>query len=379
MKAPHAEAHSHAHTERPKKAKATATATDSGPMGNWSKLPNEYLELIMGEKLSGPIQRDLILLILFHTWGIEKKEWARISLGKFSQLCHADAKAISRNTIDLENRGIIATHGDKGCSTTTKLYKLTPERWKDAPRYEPKPIQTATEAETQEDSDESEAAPRRRSNGDKLLVRPHKRAACVPIRMARKDREPVEFQIQYLNEGETPFEVSATTEADILQVTFSSKPLANKSRKTIHFEMDKEKAKVITPIQSNQQDTRFDAAITSILSTEFGKGFLPDSDKFDAKFRARILAAAGPDLTPEAFQEFAIAEIRAMRKVRKPVQSGILRALAEQAAKALAKTPPPSPAPTQPDHPEDLDAFYERMRLEDPEGYEIVMRQGRPA
>jgi hypothetical protein len=195
----------------PRRSKRQAKSDESiiGPLKNYSKTPDEYLHLITGEKLSGSLQRDLIYLIQMNTWGgKDKAEWTRMTLAEMARYCPgSDRPSISRALADMTKRGLIEMKEANG-STAIKLYKLTPERWKDAPKYEPKAIKEA--------SDDTSA--RRRSIGDKLLVRPHRKAACVPIRMAQKDREPVEFQIQYLNEGEMPFEVSATTEADILHL-----------------------------------------------------------------------------------------------------------------------------------------------------------------
>jgi hypothetical protein len=178
----------------------------------YTKNPHEYGDvLIAGGKLGGALQRDLIYWIERNTWGDPKRpEFARLSLGALARMCQVwdddkerlrpvERKSVAVALADLERRGIIEARSRNGCGpTTTKMYKLTPERWKAAPPYKPptpREIEVAeAEAEAEEIADELETetagdrfeqtvASGRVSKAQPLSVRPTRDAEPVTVRV----------------------------------------------------------------------------------------------------------------------------------------------------------------------------------------------------
>jgi hypothetical protein len=368
------------------KAPATQSASEvtpvrrpakTGPDGYFTKLPNEFYRYLMAEdKLSGVVQIYVLLAIIHHTLGAEgRPEWARLSLAQFARICHTDRIGACRVLADLVKREIIAEQPGKGCKTDIKGYRITPEKWKNAPPYKPPVTAKAIDdAETEEES-VSDAAQQRASHGDKLIVRPGRKPACVPARLAPKDRDPVDFQIRYLNTGTEPVEISATNSAAVLTITFSATPKqqAKEKRSGVACVLI---ANSVSPSDSALSD--FTPVISALMLSEFRKPLDP-ADKGDQKFIQSIVEAAGPDLPASEFETYSSAAIREMRRNRKPVTSGILVYLARKAAGQhaidAAEALPKQKQTPMSDY--EFDEYLESFRLTDPEGYELIKRQSR--
>lgn len=349
----------------------------STPPWTYSTMPNAFDDLIADGKLSGVLQRDVIWIILRATWGADgRPEYARLSLREIARRCREDSGNVGRAVADLAKRKILEINEGKGCSKTAKLYKLIPENWKDAAPYEaPKAKPVDDEADDAEGTDEDNPQ-HKRLHGGKLIVRPGKKPARTAARLEPKDREPVDFKIEYANTGTSPVEVSATTTADVLTITVNAK--ATESER-------KENKRVFptaphqTPLLINQRLTEFSTAICELSLSEFQKPLDP-ADPTDRKYISDICELAGPDLPAAEYAAYARSEIRTMREGRKNVASGILRPLATQAATRHARLKQAKalhrPAPnSQPVSDDDENAWLEQIRRDDPAGYEDLMRQ----
>lgn len=349
-----------------------------GPLENYSKTPDEYAHLIKGKKLSGALQRDILYCIQKKTWGQKiKVEWASLSFREISKECEDGCPGnVARAINDLVDRGIIAVKDREGCSSK-RLYQLTPHRWADAKPYQFKKLQQAAaeSEETESDQDErSETKP----FGDKMLVRPGKKAASVPARLTPADRDPVDFRIEYLNSGAEPVEVSASTKADTLVIRFKATQQKSEDKakrvlsgyNTLHNKASEYK-----------RLSDFTTVISDLLLSECGKALNP-ADRNDQKFIGDIVTDAGPDLPAADYKTFCLDEIADMRKKRKPIKSGILKYLAPRAAfsfeafrKAAALAEPEQPERAFRSE-EDYREWLENIRAIDPEGYEHIIRGG---
>ena len=360
-------------------SKAKVLLGPDGPVRNFSKTPNELKYLIAGPnpKLSGAIQRDIIYIIQTETWGNPsptKSEWAKLSLSEFGRACGGtDSGAISRALADLVNRGIIASDAPQAddqptgalrAKNVTYRYKLTPEKWRDAPPYETpkvtKPAALAPEAEEQ-----SNPAPRRRLC-DTVTLKPGRKALPTPAAIEPKGAtEPVSFRVEFENTGKDPVQVSASSTGDVLTVSVSSclqaiaespeKPPLSLPRQSVttHDPFDGEDAAYFNGPAPPFETTlagQFLAALNPLMLAEFDKVLkIPGPD---AGFVAQIAARIGDLLTPDEFATYAARQIEKRRKARKLVTSGLLLSLADQArdaaraAQVAKKTP--FPASTMP-------------------------------
>lgn len=210
-----------AYYQVPKKTKAEDPAM-------YSKTPHAYGDvLIRAEartgrtKLGGALQRDLVYWIERETWGknagsvtkVERPEYAKLSLTTLAKLCGSDRRTVARSLADLVERGIIEARDRKGCGpTVAKMYKLTPERWKEAPYYEPKALENPPEVEEDEEDDEAEAPaiPEAEST-----VSPGKASRPQAVAVTPRQGPPITISLVYRVE-ECPF-----------PLTFSSRPGPN--------------------------------------------------------------------------------------------------------------------------------------------------------
>lgn len=89
------------------------------------------------QMFSGLVQSNLVYWIERRTLGDPARpEWARLSISALAQLVGADRKNVAVALADLIERGIVAVPDRDGCAKNApKMYKLTPEKWRDAPPY----------------------------------------------------------------------------------------------------------------------------------------------------------------------------------------------------------------------------------------------------
>ena len=327
------------------KHRANTTNPLKGPAAGYTKTPDAYLHLITGEKLSGALQRDLLYIIQRHTYGAGM-EWARLSLAEFAKICTGSERAsITRALADLAERNIIAVQTGEA----KNAYQLNPEAWETAPPYryvKPIPISAAAQEENPDTATPAAPVRHKRLICDKVVLKPRKKAAALPVQLEPPNRPPVEFRIAYENAGETSFEVSAVADADLLTFTFSGTPEKLNKAKPAPVVL-----KNNTKQSQHKQNTELndlDAAIILIAAEEFGKTIDPASTPSDRLLCDRI-AAAGADISPESFYYYALDQIHQMRRKRKKPEAGILIELAAQAAKLKKRSPAPSPPRHQPE------------------------------
>jgi hypothetical protein len=182
--------------------------------GRYSKTPHDYGDTLIkpnakGQtRLGGALQRDLVYWIERHTWGDAKRpEFAKLSLSTLAKLCGSDRRTVARSLADLTARGIIDARDRKGCGpTVAKMYKLTPDKWKTAPYYEPKAEQEAEIAEPEEDTEDTTAP--ETAHETEATVQPGKVSRPQSVAVAvTKDGPPVTIRMVYRS-VDLPFPVS---------------------------------------------------------------------------------------------------------------------------------------------------------------------------
>lgn len=318
------------------------------PRKNYLKIPNAYFDLIENNKLSGAVQRDLILIIMRHTWGADgRPEWAPLSLSQIQKQCGGISKgSMMRELQELESRRLIASKVGDGCKGL-KLYKLTTEKWRAARPY-------ATKPEVAPELDDWEGR-----SGDILIVKPKAAATVVPARLALKDREPVDFRISYTSSCSKPVQVSSTVTEDVVVIHFAEQKA--KDHRPLQRPIKK------SQLEENTRLSEYSTSIIALFSSLFDRHFDP-SDPADRKFQKQLIAAAGTDLPAAEFEAFARAEVHTMVRRRKTVVPGILITLAAQSAKHRAKNPaepaaetPAAPLP-RPSEPLDPSKPWDRAR-----------------
>ena len=123
-------------------------------------------------------------------------------------------------------RGIIESRDRKGCGpTVAKMYKLTPERWKQAPYYEPKAMELEDVPEEDEDdaqipelavtdAPEREVNPGKVSKPQTVTLSPSRGAPAVSIRLVYRSTDlpyPVAFKATPGRNGRVQISCRATT------------------------------------------------------------------------------------------------------------------------------------------------------------------------
>jgi hypothetical protein len=187
-----------------------STGREEDP-GQYTKNPHEYGDLlIVGGKLGGTIQRDLIYWIQRHTWGDARRpEYAKLSLSQLAKLCGGvEKKNVSIALADLFDRQIITIKDRTGCgNTVAKMYKLTPEHWKEARKYTPPSpaalakAQAVAEAEDNAEEAENTKAATSCPTAAPIQVRRGKPSQPQPVQIQLRDSDsPVKLSIVYHNE-----------------------------------------------------------------------------------------------------------------------------------------------------------------------------------
>jgi len=218
-----------------------ATRTKADDPRHYTKNPHAYGdELISGGKLGGALQRDIVYWIARHTIGavtpnrkepdtIVRPEWAKLSITQLARLCQVwdddaeklrpvERKSIAVAVADLETRGIIEARDRKGCGkTVAKMYRLTPERWKEAKPYKPPTPKQLADAESEildeDDDDQDDDQQHLPDAGDPVNVDPGRRSRPqqVPLQL-RRDAAPVTIRLVYHAGGfEQPITFRART------------------------------------------------------------------------------------------------------------------------------------------------------------------------
>lgn len=301
------------------------------PSKNYTKIPNAYWDLIEQNKLRPGLQDRILLIIMRLTWGAsERPDYAPISLETFAQKCGGAMRGtISKELQDMADRGLIEMQASNGCKTALKLYRLCPVKaWRHVRPYEIREVEA--------DNPELEPA----EGCDKLTLEPSE-TTTVKARLTPPDREPIDFQIAYENAGEDAVEVSSSVASTVVRVVVRTANTWRSCTDPLQQTAEQKANAVSCRKQEQKANTDVDKRLTSfvlplvrLFFAQFSLPFDPDRQKADQQFVKKVLAAAGPQLTPEFFEEFAVEQIRAMRRKHKPVEPGILIHLAKQAARA---------------------------------------------
>jgi len=216
------------------------TKTPAEDPGRYSKTPHDYGDVLIAPdakgrtRLGGALQRDLVYWIERNTWGkntgtpvkVIRPEWAKLSLTQLARLCGSDRRTVARNLADLVARGIIEARDRTGCgATVAKMYKLTPERWRKAPYYEPKVMDLEDVPEDQEEDDaevpelvatdepERTVDPGKVSKPQAVAVSPSRGAPVVAIRLVYRSVDlpfPVAFKAAPGRNGRVQISCRAT-------------------------------------------------------------------------------------------------------------------------------------------------------------------------
>jgi hypothetical protein len=184
----------------------------------FTRHPNEYDHLATmkdGKPMfSGVVQQNVLYWIERKTLGDPARpEWARVSITALAQLLGGvERKTVAVALADLIKRGIIAVPDREGCAANApKMYKLTPEKWRDAPPYSPaldeellalaKKVEAGWAARRQDDEDEDEDEP--------IEVKPGRVSRPRELAMPVKDAEPFKVRIVYNTEFDVPMSFRA--------------------------------------------------------------------------------------------------------------------------------------------------------------------------
>ena len=306
--------------------------------GRYTKTPHEYGDiLITGKKLGGPIQRDLIYWIERHTWGknigtptaIKRPEFAKLSLSMLAKLCGGvERKNVAIALKDLEARGIVEARDRKGCgASVAKMYKLTPENWLKAKRYEAPTAKQIEEAEAEasatEDEDEvvtgpvaeaySDVAPGKASRPQAMAVSVTKDSPAVTIRVVYRSECPFPVRFKTRTGSGGRLHVTATPNGP-------SEQKANDCSRT--------QPQLKNQTVDNTQLTEFSTVVNYITMQIWGKAA-------DDALVSQIVKAAGGAST-ETFQRIAWLKLRGPESARKHTP-GLLVALAGDAQRADAQ------------------------------------------
>jgi hypothetical protein len=211
-------------------AKVPTKTVAEDPAGGFTKNPHDYGDLLIRPdargrtKLGGTLQRDIVYWISRETWGknvgtplkVMRPEWAKLSLTQLAKLCGSDRRDVARALADLQQpteanpkgRGIIEARDRSGCGpTVAKMYKLTPERWKKAPYYEPVAVNEIEAADEEAATEETPASdpietpdatvdPGKASKPQRVAVNVSSGAPAVAIRVVYRSVDlpfPVRF------------------------------------------------------------------------------------------------------------------------------------------------------------------------------------------
>ena len=322
----------------PKKAESAPQTRKRGvgePTRDYTKIHNAFWELMETGKLCPGIQDRLVLIIMRMTWGAkDRPEYAAIPLDLFSEKSGgADRSGISRELADLEERGLVRSKKTSGCQTGLKLYSMTPVKcWKDAKPYVSRlPALKPDEPES-----------------DKLIVRPGGKPAAITAQLCPVGRDPVDFRLEYVNAGSIAVGVSSCIEADVVRITFGDHKAKQQQKQpgSCGLESTQQKANTVDDNRLNE----YSLVVKNLLLSQFEKPFDP-SDPADKTFLAQILENAG-EIPADYYEAYCKAALHEMVRRRKPIYSGILRAMATQAAKKFALVQcnfaPDSPTATPP-------------------------------
>jgi DNA-binding PadR family transcriptional regulator len=291
-----------------------------------------------------PNGATFLTFIMRHTFGgIVSKAGTRPEYVRIDHQERADTYGLERMTVcrlltGMEKNGLIQSRKAKG--TNQREYKVTPENWDTAPRWK----EPSAKTEPAEKAPPAPTGP----IGDKLIVKPGRKTSCS-VRLSPKDREPVDQSVELLNEGQEPVSVSLTSRDSILLVIVNG----DAAKKRMSATPD---AQTFQNFTANKRVTDFECAISAILVSEHGKPPLSARRPTDVKFRDKIIAAAGPDLTAAEFESYVRRAIHERHRSRKNGNDtpGLLIELSRDAAAYAQASRPPSPAPAPTDDLPDL-------------------------
>jgi len=311
----------------------------------YTKVPHEYGDLLIkGGKLGGPLQRDLIYWIERRTIGeAARPEWVKLSLSQLAKLCgsfdaeagkvkSAERKSVAVALSDLETRKIIESRDRSGCGKTTgKMYKLTPELWKDALPYKPPTRKQIEEAEAAAEIDEqADPDPVPEGDASESTVQNGRISRPVPVSVRpTKGAEPVTIRISYNPQG-FDFPVRFRTRCGSsgrIQISATPHRIGEKEANGCsHAQLQFAKSAT-----ENKRFASFDTAINEIALKVWGTPVLDD-----LVTKVMIAAGAAP---VEIFDQIAVRKFTQLGKRRAAQEfgPGIFIKLAEEAAQVYAK------------------------------------------
>lgn len=336
----------------------------------YSKTPHEYGDILIRPdekgrtKLGGALQRDLVYWIERHTWGknvgtaakVERPEFAKLSLSQLAKLCGSDRRSVARSLADLAERGIIEARDRAGCGpTVAKMYKLTPIRWKKAPYYEPPTLADVDPDDDPEIEEAREAYDEamREQEDHEATVEPGKVSKPQPVALSLSRGAPaVTLRISY-RPVDFPFPVA-----------FSARPGRNGRMQVSCRATTLHRFASPSPVESRV--TVEDAQVRSYRTfvSEFVLNFWGKSA--DEALVSRIVAAA--DGAPVSVFERIVVEKFKRSRTGTNHSTGLLPALAADAAKAWKEAEARRPAPPIPPTAEEIveiDRQIEAMMAED--------------
>lgn len=300
----------------------------------YTKTPHAYGDiLIKGNKLGGPLHRDILYWVERHTWGtnvskrageISRPEYAKLSILQLAKLCgDVQPTSVAIALTYLIKHKIIEVRDRTGCDkSVAKMYKLTPEHWKDAPSY-----LRNTAAVDDGEEDEQDGAPEDETQG--YTVAPGAASRPHAVSVQPKDGPAITVRVSYSPVREFPFPVRFHAR--------SGKNGRLHISATPQFPGE-EKAKSHTPtpvcqfaisspsVEDNKRFNEFDVCVNSITRDFWNQA---SEDDF---VRQVVEHSAGAPV--ELFD--SISRLRLKRKKKDDVP-GLLRQLAAEAGRKHAK------------------------------------------
>ena len=131
-------------------------------------MPYDFDHLVMGNsfsdnqpKFKGLLQMSLVYLIARRTWGDKTRpEYWKIPVRKLAAELGAEPRNVAIDLADAKARGILTWPEREGCrQNTPKMYRLTPEGWFRAPKYEapaPAVVEAVAAAAEEEETPQTE-------------------------------------------------------------------------------------------------------------------------------------------------------------------------------------------------------------------------------
>lgn len=339
--------------------------TVSQDPAEYTKNPHQYGEILIKPdkkgrtKLGGALQRDLYYWIARKTWGanvgsknsVKRPEYAKLSLGELVKLCSCDRRTVARALRDLEQRGILESRDRKGCGpTVAKMYKLTPEKWKDAPYYVPPTAAEIAADEDTEQGEEEQNTPDTPVASAEQTVQPGKvsKPQAISLNVAKGVPDVTIRLVYRVSECPVPLTFSARTGRN------GRMQISCRGTAPQRFAISSPSVKPATV--EDERVKSYSEFVSEFVLQKWGKAA-------DEKLISAIISASG-DAPIETFKRAIQNRIQSIKK------TGILINLAADAARAdvevkkfTSKKPKePEPAAFSPEEVAELEEHEQRVR-----------------